>query len=120
VDQALACIDFDGGAGGLVTPRIETVSPVKRERLFDCQAFQLCRLIGQAPLMVGAIAEPRVLVCFDGSGQIEHDSVAYAVGKGDIWLLPAEVGACEFRPSGEVTLLEIAITEYEGIGNSMK
>ena len=44
-----------------------------------------------------------------GSGQIVHKDTPYAVGKGDIWLLPAEAGECAFQPSGEVTLLEIAI-----------
>jgi mannose-6-phosphate isomerase len=96
-------------AGGLVAPCIETVSPAKRERLFDCEAFRLCRLIGQAPFTVGATAEPRVLICIHGSGQIESDRISYTVGKGDTWLLPADSGVCGFRPSGEVTLLEIAI-----------
>jgi hypothetical protein len=50
-----------------------------------------------------------VLVCIDGLGQIEHGKVPYAIGKGDIWLLPAEVGTCAFLPIGEVALLEIAI-----------
>ena len=50
-----------------------------------------------------------MLVCIDGSGQVEHDGILYAFGKGDVWLLPAEVGVCDFRPGGEATLLEIAI-----------
>jgi mannose-6-phosphate isomerase class I len=33
----------------------------------------------------------------------------YAVGKGDVWLLPAEIGRCVFQPQGEITLLDIAI-----------
>jgi mannose-6-phosphate isomerase len=109
VDKALACIDFEGNTSGLVAPRIESTVPVERERLFDCEPFRLWRLLGQAPFPVGATAEPRVLVCIGGSGQVEHDNIPYATGKGDIWLLPAEVGVCAFRPSQEVTLLEIAI-----------
>ena len=111
VDQAFACIDFDGGSSGLVAPFVQTAMPVERERLFDCEAFRLFRFIGQAPFTVGAIAEPRVMVCVDGSGQVEHDRDSYAVGKGEVWLLPAEAGVCGFRPSGEATLLEIAIPE---------
>jgi mannose-6-phosphate isomerase len=111
VDQAFACIDFDGSSGGLVAPRIETTMPVEREMLFDCEAFRLWRLLGQAPFPVGATAEPRVLVCIGGSGMLEGGNVPYAVGKGDVWLLPAEAGVCAFRPSQEVTLLEIAIHE---------
>jgi mannose-6-phosphate isomerase len=109
VDQAFACIKFGASDGGLVTPRVETTIPVKRERLFDCHAFLLWRVFGQDPFTVGVKAEPRVLVGIEGSGQIMHDGTPYAVGKGDIWLLPAEAGECAFQPSGEVTLLEIAI-----------
>ena len=109
VDQAFACIDFAGGASGQVTPDVETTTPVERERLFDCEAFRLWRLLGQKPFSVGASAEPRVLIGIAGSGQVEFDEIPYTVGKGDVWILPADTGVCVFRPSGEVTLLEIAI-----------
>jgi mannose-6-phosphate isomerase len=109
VDQAFACIEFGASDSGLATPRVETTTPVERERLFDCHAFQLWRVLGQDPFTVGGIAEPRVLVGIEGSGQIMHDGTPYAVGKGDVWLLPAEAGECAFQPSGEVTMLEIAI-----------
>jgi mannose-6-phosphate isomerase len=109
VDQAFACVDFEGSAAGLVAPRVETTTPVERERLFDCEPFRLWRLLGQAPFPVGATGEPRVLVCIGGSGQVEHGNIPYAVSKGDVWLLPAEAGVCAFQPRQEVTLLEIAI-----------
>jgi len=88
---------------------VETTTPVERERLFDCPAFLLWRVFGHAPFTVGAAAEPRVLVGIEGSGQIMHNDTPYTVGKGDVWLLAAEAGECAFQPSGEVTLLEIAI-----------
>jgi mannose-6-phosphate isomerase len=109
VDQAFACIDFEGTTGGLVAPRIETAVPIERERLFDCEPFRLWRLLGAAPFPVGAIGEPHVLVCIGGSGHLEHADIPYAVSKGDVWLLPAEVGVCAFQPSQEVNLIEIAI-----------
>jgi mannose-6-phosphate isomerase len=52
---------------------------------------------------------PRVLVCIEGGGQIEHDASTFPVGKGDVWLLPAVVGSCAFQPRGRVTLLEIEL-----------
>jgi mannose-6-phosphate isomerase class I len=88
---------------------VETTTPVVRERLFDCHAFLLWRVFGQDQFAVGATAEPRVLVVIEGSGQIMHKGTPYAAGKGDVWLLPADAGECAFQPSGEVTLLEIAI-----------
>jgi mannose-6-phosphate isomerase len=109
VDQAFAGIDFGASDRGLVAPRVETTTPVERETLFDCHAFQLWRLLGQHQFTVGAKSEPRVLVGIEGSGQIVHKGTPYAVGKGDVWLLPAEAGECAFQPSGEVILLEVAI-----------
>jgi mannose-6-phosphate isomerase len=109
VEQAFACIKFGASDSGLVTPLVETTRPVERERLFDCPAFLLWRVIGQDLFTVGKTAEPRVLVGIEGSGQIMHNGTPYTVGKGDVWLLPAKAGECAFQPSGEVTLLEIAI-----------
>ena len=109
VDEAFACIKFGASDSGLVAPRVETSTPVERERLFDCHAFLLWRLLGQDLFTVGATTEPRVLVCIEGSGKVTHEGIPYAVGKGDVWLLPAEAGECAFQPRGEITLLEIAI-----------
>ena len=44
--------------------------------------------------MVGAAGMPRLLVCTAGEGQLEYDGAIYPVGKGDVLLLPAVVGAC--------------------------
>ena len=111
VDQALACIDFAGGAASLVTPVVEATTPVGRERLFHCEHFWLWRLRGQSPFIVGAADVPRILVCIEGAGQVEHLGANYAVGKGDVLLLPAVVGECAFHPHGAVNLLEIAVPD---------
>ena len=111
VDQALASIDFADSDGGLVTPFVVTTTPVERERLFDCEHFLLWRLRGDSPFNVGAAEMPRVLVCIEGSGWFEGGGSAYGVDKGQVWLLPAVVGACEFHPNNAVTLLEIALPE---------
>ena len=111
VDQALASIDFADSDGGLVTPFVVTTTPVERERLFDCEHFLLWRLRGESPFNVGTAEMPRVLVCIEGSGWLEGSGSAYGVDKGEVWLLPAVVGACEFHPNNAVTLLEIALPE---------
>jgi mannose-6-phosphate isomerase len=113
VDRALACIDFAERAAGPVVPVVEATAPVSRERLFDCEYFRLWRLRGQSPFSVGAAGVPRVLVCLEGAGQVERDGATYAVGKGDVWLLPSVVGACIFQPRGRVNLLEIALPVTE-------
>jgi mannose-6-phosphate isomerase len=111
VDQALACIDFGEHAGGLVAPEVEATTPVKRERLFHCEQFRLSRLQGDAPFAVGTPGAPSVLVCIGGAGQIEQSDAAYPVAKGNVFLLPAAIGACTFRPRGAVSVLEIGIPE---------
>ena len=111
VDQAMACIDFEEAPVGRVTPVVEATTPVERERLFHCEHFWLWRLRGESPFTVGAADVPRVLVCIEGAGQVEHGGATYAVAKGNVLLLPAVVGACTFRPHGGVNVLEIAIPD---------
>jgi mannose-6-phosphate isomerase len=111
IEQAMACIDFAQAAIAPVVPVLEEAKPVLRERLFDCEHFNLWRLTGESTFMVGAEGLPRVLVCIAGDGQVEHDGTNYAVGKGDVLLLPVVVGACAFRPHSAVSLLEISLPE---------
>jgi mannose-6-phosphate isomerase len=109
VDQALSAINMAQGAVAPVAPVVEETAPVERERLFDCDYFRLWRLHGQSPFAVGAAGAPRVLICLEGTGRVEHGGQTYAAGKGDVLLLPAAVGVGAFRPSGAVTLLEVAL-----------
>jgi mannose-6-phosphate isomerase len=111
VEQALACINFGPCAGGLVAPVVEQMSPVCREQLFECDYFRLWRVRGESQFAAGSGNVPRVLVCIEGTGQIEHDGAAYEAGKGDVFLLPAVLGACAFQPRGPVNVLEIEIPE---------
>ena len=111
VNQALACIDFGECAGGLLAPELETTSPVRRERLFHCDHFGVSRLQSESPFTVGAVGAPRVLVCIDGKGQLHHDGATYEIGKGDVFLLPAILGACTLQPRGPANVLEIEIPE---------
>jgi mannose-6-phosphate isomerase len=107
VDQALGCIDFADGAAGLVKPIVDAATP-ERDLVFDCEPFRLWRLRSQSPFVVGAANHPRVLVCVEGGGRIEHDGATYAIERGEVWLLPAIVGICRFEPGDPVHLLEIA------------
>ncbi len=111
VDQAMACIDFEQGVIRPALPTLEEAEPVLRERLFRCEHFGLSRLHGASPFTVGAAGTPRVLVCLAGDGQLEHDGANYSVGKGDVLLLPAVVGACVVRPRGAISVLELSLPE---------
>jgi mannose-6-phosphate isomerase len=108
VDQALACIDFAGGAAGLVNPAADVAVP-ERELVFDCEPFRLWRLRSHSPFSVGAADLPRVLVCVEGAGQIQHGQAIYPVKRGEVWLMPADLGVCRFLPGDAVNVLEIAL-----------
>jgi mannose-6-phosphate isomerase len=111
VDKALACVDFGQGEIEPVTPAVETTAPVRREQYFDNKHFALWRTQGAANFNVGAAGEPRVLVCVDGEGHVEHGDEHFALARGGVMLLPASVGVCAFRPASTATILEIAIPE---------
>jgi mannose-6-phosphate isomerase len=111
VDQAMACIDFAQRPIGPVVPIVEEKSPALRERLFLCEHFGLWRLRGASPFTVGKVGVPRVLVCIAGEGQLEYDGNHYPVDKGDVFLVPAAVGACSCHPRGAMNLLEITLPE---------
>ncbi len=111
VDQAMACIDLAQGTIGPVVPMVDEVKSVSREGLFDCEHFALWRFCAESPFGVGAEKTPRVLVCLVGNGKVVHDGSDYAIGKGDVLLLPAVVGACLCRPRGVINLLEISLPE---------
>jgi mannose-6-phosphate isomerase len=111
VEKAIACIDFAQGTIGPVVPVVEEVKPMLKERLFLCEHFGLWRLTGESPFITGNAGSPRILVCIDGSGQLKYNGENYSVGKGNVLLLPAIVGTCDFLPHSGVSMLEIALPE---------
>ena len=86
-------------------------APARRERLFHCDHFSVWRQTGETPFLVGRVGTPRVLVSIGGNGELEHNGTLYPIGRGDVVLLPAEVGACRYRPQGPVNMLEVALPD---------
>jgi mannose-6-phosphate isomerase len=111
VEMALECVDLRQAPVRPVAPVVVTIAPTLREQLFDGPHFRLWRQQGASPFTVGAADEPRVLVCLDGIGTIEHNGAEFTMERGEVILLPAAVGACRFGPEGPVTLLEIAVPD---------
>jgi mannose-6-phosphate isomerase len=111
VALALASIDFAECDGGLVRPVVEDAAPLSREKLFDCDYFRLSRLRGDSPFLVGAPDVPGILVCVGGAGRIQYDGATCPIGKGDVFLLPAAIGACTCLPGESLSVLEIGIPE---------
>ena len=107
----MACIDFKQVAIGPVLPLVEQASPVRRERLFHCEHFLCGGFVAKRRSRSALTGTPRVLVCLDGNGALDHGGTNYPVSRGDVVLLPAEVGVCAYRPRGVVSMLEIALPE---------
>jgi mannose-6-phosphate isomerase len=111
VDKALECINFEQGVVVPVIPQLENEMPARQELLVKCEHFGLWRVEADSMFIVGVAETPRILVCLTGDGQLEHEGISYPIGKGDVMLLPAVVGACFCKPEGAITLLEISLPE---------
>lgn len=111
IDKAIACIDFNLTDIGPVKPKDTRVNNVPREELFNNEHFILWRMHTDLQFTVGAEDIPRILVCIDGKGDIIFDGTNYSIRKGDVVLLPAELGIMKCIPQGKINLLEIAIPE---------
>jgi mannose-6-phosphate isomerase len=112
IEQALDCTDYAAEVSGPALPVVEAQAPVLRERLVSCDHFQLWRLrAGPQSFEVGAAGQCRILVGVEGGGQLRHGGETYSVKRGDVVLLPAEVGACSCRAAGAGVFLECAIKE---------
>ena len=111
LEQALACIDFEQRPIITVTPTVLAQVPVLREQLFACRHFEVWRIRGTSPFIVGVGGKPRIAVCIEGQGGLNHGTNNYGLRKGEVTLLPADVGACTVYPEGEIVVLEIGIPE---------
>ena len=111
VEEALACIDLARGPLSPGVPVFEEMTPVRRERLLHCEHFGLWRIAGDSPFVVGAAGVPRVVVCIEGDGHLQHEGTHHAFAKGDVFLLPAGIGACVCKPHCAISLLEVSLPE---------
>lgn len=111
VDKALACIDFSLVDIDPVKPKAETTAHVLREEYFNDEHFILWRIYTDNQFTVGAINVPRILVCTEGTGELNYHGTKYPIKKGDVALLPAEIGIINCVPKGNINVLEVAIPE---------
>jgi mannose-6-phosphate isomerase len=111
VEKGLACADFGRGRCPPMRPAAAVSEGVRREGLVSCRHFTLERKTSRVPFRVGAKGQCRAVVCVKGSGELESRGKRYAIATGDAVLLPAEVGECVCRPSGEIVVLECGLPE---------
>jgi mannose-6-phosphate isomerase len=111
VEDGLACSDFAKGPCHAVRPAVEANGAIKREGLVACEYFTLERLTSTEPFRVGAKGRCRIVVAIAGRGELEAGGKRYPFNVGDVYLLPAEVGAAIVLPAGQATLLECGLPE---------
>jgi mannose-6-phosphate isomerase len=109
IDEGLACANFASGPCPPVQPKPTTREGVREESLVDCRYFSLQRRTSRIPFHVGLPGKCRAVVWIAGSGELESRNQSYPISKGDVYLLPAEVGECQCIPSGEITVLECGL-----------
>lgn len=111
IEEGLKCADFQKGPCVPVGPAVEICDGVRREGLVACRYFTLERLTAQVPFRIGAANQCRVVVSIRGQGELEWRGSRFPFRTGEVFLLPAEVGACIVLPAGEVTLMECGLPE---------
>jgi mannose-6-phosphate isomerase len=109
VDKGLACVDYDVGPCRPARPTTELRGPVRVAPLAECDYFTLGRWDTAQPFRAGARGACRVLVGMAGRACLRHAGAEYPITVGSVWLLPAEVGACEVVPHGPAVILECGV-----------
>lgn len=109
VDEGLACADLARGHCPPVQPRPVIHEDVHHEDLVDCRYFTLQRRTSRVPFRVGQAGSCRAVVGIAGSGQLVARGRTYPISRGDVFLLPAEVGECRCVPAGEIVILECGL-----------
>lgn len=111
IDKGLKCVDYGQAPCRPVRPTEEVHGRVRVTPLVECEHFALGRWETTKPFRAGAAGRCRVLVGVGGSAVLRHGGREYPMRLGDVWLLPAEAGACEVVPDGSATILECALPE---------
>jgi mannose-6-phosphate isomerase len=108
IDKALCAINYDQGP---IKPQPDGIGAPAHEVVLDNSHFRVTRWQQSDDFVVGAPADPRILVCAEGDGRVIAGGQDVVMKRGDVVLLPAVVGVASFRPIDHVTLFEIAIPE---------
>jgi mannose-6-phosphate isomerase len=111
LEKGLKCIDYTLGPCLPVQSCNQEHNGLLFDALVQCEYFSMDRWQAARPFTIGADGQCRVVVGVGGAGVLKYDGNDYPIRRGDVWLLPAEVGACECVPENHVTLLECGIPE---------
>lgn len=100
VEEALLAMQYDQDLAGPITPDLGDALN-RRCALVDCEAFgvELFDVTGRVELDTDGV--PDVYVVVAGKGTLRAGATARDVGTGDVWLVPAAVGAHALELDGE-------------------
>jgi mannose-6-phosphate isomerase len=115
VEQALACIDWQGGPVHPVRAQgfpgmhelPETAAPV-RQRLVSCRYFEI-DYVRQSEPFRNSGGQMQALIVVHGQGVMMAPHGPSSLRLGDTLLLPAQRPACEIRPQGALGLLVVSL-----------
>jgi mannose-6-phosphate isomerase len=105
IDDALRCTDFDVGPRRPSWPALEGSRSVRIERLVACPYFELRRVTGAEPFVVGTPGRSTILVGIDGRLDVRWRARTFRMKTGGVVLCPASAGECDCIPVGSATVL---------------
>jgi mannose-6-phosphate isomerase len=109
IEEGLACADFHRGRCPPVAPAVSVSAGIRREILVACAYFTLGRITTRTPFRISTPDRCHALVCIKGSGELEWRGTRYPFARGDVYLLPAELGSCLVHPTEEAVFLECGL-----------
>ena len=104
IEQALEVIDYDHGPVQVQTPRPTDQPHV--ERLVTCDKFIWDRWTINQPQTIGGDDRFHVLAVIEGAVKIAGDPSGQPIEKGQVVLLPAEMGMTELQVDAPCVLLD--------------
>ncbi|MFK7821064.1 MAG: type I phosphomannose isomerase catalytic subunit [Planctomycetaceae bacterium] len=108
IEQSLACIDFDRGAVGPVTPRVlHADDQHTHEELVREDYFVIQRHVGSGPFEICGDNAFRILMLLQGNATVKSGDGHSPLTCGSTLLVPAEVPTVTVIPDGPITLLEV-------------
>jgi mannose-6-phosphate isomerase len=111
VDQAMACIDFDGTAAADESPRTHVAGPhTTVSRLVDCPYFRLEKVrMSEGVEQAVPYRDPVVWMMLEGQAEVKVDGHAQptVLHKGDTLLLPAGLANPVLKTRSDCVWLEV-------------
>ncbi|MCH8046861.1 MAG: class I mannose-6-phosphate isomerase [Planctomycetes bacterium] len=104
IEQALTVIDYDHGPAQVQSPQPTDQPHV--ERLIACDKFVWDRWTINRPQIIGGDDRCHVLAVIEGEVTIDGDPSRQPIKKGQVVLLPAEMGPTELRANVPAVMLD--------------